>query len=137
MASAKRFTVDGVEDAVKRVKKIIAVVDETEEVQDIFFEAATMVADFAQSIAPVSDDKYDQQRGLLRSQIHAERRGKKFPSAVVILRIRDVRYGAFEEFGTKHNAANPFFRPAIAARGPALVEFIAYKLRALIEGANG
>lgn len=54
--------------------------------------------------------------GTLRGTIHAVpavRKNKRFIEAYVEAGGPEAPYGPYQEFGTRHNAANPFLRPAL------------------------
>lgn len=87
--------------AVANNGKVIAQLSSLYDLGDIMpLPAAQYIAKKARSLAPVDT-------GYMRDHIRAMKQGE---TAIV---ISAAPYSAFVEFGTRHQAAQPFIRPAI------------------------
>jgi HK97 gp10 family phage protein len=73
--------------------------------------------------------------GGLRDSITAEvatRSGGRSTAWVIV----GAEYGKYQEFGTRHNAARPFLRPAAAESQPKVVEAVANRVSQAISQTN-
>lgn len=101
-----------VDDAAYKVALLAWAKTHTAETRADLFRLGTMIQNDARSRCPVDT-------GRLRASITV----KRLPQGVVV--GSNVEYAGYVEYGTRHMAARPYLRPAVAAaasRWPAVVK---------------
>lgn len=130
MARSVKFTkVEGLDDLAKAVESLKDRVA-SDEVKNILLAGAWVIRDEARALVPV-------RTGLLKENIIATRGKKQSEQLDVLVGVRYGKGGGnvahIIEFGSSKMEAQPFFRPAVAAKKNEAGEIIAAALKKLIE----
>lgn len=88
------------------------------------FEAANLIKDEAQMIAPVDT-------GYLRDHIETAMEVEE-PTRAVAKVTSNADYSVFVEYGTRHMSAQPFMRPALDAKRVAVLDYISTNVKRAI-----
>lgn len=129
------FHVEGIEDALLEFDRMDTVLH-SKEIAQAFQVAGDYVAARAKELVPVyaGPAREDVTPGELRDAIFAHSYVKDGAPAVVIgVRQDEAPYGPFIEFGTEHNAAQPFLRPAIDGTADTTEQLVAAAIAKLLE----
>lgn len=106
--AGKGIQVDGVQEAIANVNKILRALDDPDVVAPTFVAVANVIAVDARR-------RVRRKTGNLGDNIFAGPRRTKIPSAVVGVRKKKAPYSWYLEYGTSHMQAFPYLRPAAAA----------------------
>lgn len=125
MAKRRMLWLDGIEEVLAELKEIG---DEAEgAVERALDEAGKLIQEDASQRAP-------RKTGFLAGHIEREMDPKML--AIRVGPSKDAWYGKFPELGTKHQAAQPFLRPAMDARRKDAREAFVKELEKVIKEAT-
>jgi len=71
--------------------------------------------------------------GTLKGAIYASKGPDDKPGVIVGVNLKTAWYARLVEYGSSHNAAQPFFRPAVIAARGTVASLMAPAIRDLIE----
>ena len=103
--------IEGLDEVSRRIKSVLSPL-EGKDVTDVLVKGARIIRDDAKQRAP-------KRTGKLRRSIKAKRgkkRGKLFSTAFAAVDVKVARYAYLVEYGTRHSAPKPYFRPAVDAK---------------------
>ena len=85
-------------------------------------ETAAAIRKGGKEIAKAAANSAPVRTGALKGAIESNAYGDGRSSSMVAVVGTSIRQGAFQEYGTSRHAAQPFLGPALAAKGPAIVD---------------
>lgn len=85
-------------------------------------ETAAAIRKGGKEIAKAAANSAPYKFGELQGDIESNTYGDGRSSAMTAVIGTTVRQGAFQEYGTSRHAAQPFLGPALAAKGPAVID---------------
>lgn len=128
----KSISIEGVPELAAKISDLVEEVTVREGVFDVLMTAGRVARDEIRDGAPVRS-------GVTRDSVFAARgvpaKFRKGPSVVVGINFKKAPQALWYEYGTVHQPARPFFRPAINAVRPSLARVIADGFRRVIQGA--
>lgn len=125
---SKAMRIEGVPELVKTVREIAATLEGegaaqfVERVKGVCMKPALVILHEAKDLVPVKT-------GKLKAGLYAAPLKQRVGA---IIAVRDVPYAPFVEYGTAHNIANPYMRPAVNAARPTFAAMMAGDLQKLI-----
>jgi HK97 gp10 family phage protein len=118
---------EGAEDALARLDRLIALFDDIATVKKIFLPAAEEARDRAKAIV-------HRHTGELEEHIFAAEGAPEIPNVIAGVDVTQVPYAHIVEWGGPERAAHPYMRPAADEVEGKLAELVAPELLALIQG---
>ena len=117
----------GAADAIARIDRLIALVDDVATIKKIFLPAAEEVRDRAKAIVR-------RHTGELEEHIFADEGAAEIPNVIAGVDVTQVPYAHILEWGGPQTPAHPYLRPAADEVEANLAELVSPELLALIQG---